>query len=563
MTTSAPPWRNTPERLADGFAERRWSDSSKDTLSAANSWRPLQLFNLYRLLLGLGLCSLLLLNDRHDVFAKIEPAPFTLIAIGYLLSSLGFLITIYQRWPNYGKQVNIQVITDILAISLLAQFGGGFGNDIGVLLAVSVAGGSVLSAGRTALFFAALASVAVLLETTYNQQLPAGSSSDYTHAGVLGITFFATALLASTLGQRIRASEHLAAQRGSDLLTMEQLTRYIVQRMQTGVMVLDNENRLRLANHSTRTLLGLADEETDDNILRLHPQLGEQLQRWQEDNHYETSAIVTNQGANEILPRFARLGRAGETAGTLIFLEDTSALSVQAQQLKLASLGRLTASIAHEIRNPLGAISHAGQLLAESAVLHKGDQRLTEIINQQSKRLNTIVDNVMQLSQRKAPNTEEIELDAWLKKLAAEFCASYRLDPQQLSIVNEAGPNHIRFDPSHLHQIVWNLGVNALLHSHIARDQVRILLRPAHIGGQPHLPCLDIIDNGPGISADVAEKIFEPFFTTNNNGTGLGLYIARELCANNQARLNYIHQANGGACFRISFSDARRRQQAA
>ena len=559
MNSKAKVRRNSDTSTAYAGENRRQSD--KPHSQANNTWRPLQLLNLYRLLISGGYLALLVAENTHNIFSDVNTAPLVVISTLYLVLTLLFTYSIQQKKPLFELQLLAQIFTDIIAITLLAHFSGGFGNDIAILLGVSVAGGSVLSKGRNALLFAALASCAVLAESVYSNTSVSGDSISYTHAGILGVTFFATAILTSLLAQRIRNSEALAEKRGSDLLTMEQLTRYIMQRLQTGVLVLDRDNQPRLMNDATKQLLDLEDDKPF-NYLDQYKDLMKELKRWQYDNQCEPKPILVREGAAEIMPRFAKLGRQNENSGTLIFLEDNIALTQQAQQLKLASLGRLTASIAHEIRNPLGAISHAGQLLAESTEVHRNDKRLTEIISQQSKRLDKIVDNVMQLGQRNTIHSETINLNEWLEQIKYEFCQNMSIDEDYVQIINNTKPPMIFFDPSHLHQIVWNLLSNSLRHGQDNSDTTQIELRTLYENNE-YMPILEVADHGSGVDKTLIDKIFEPFFTTSNSGTGLGLYICRELCANNHARLSYVAEDKQGACFRIHFADTRRQYQAA
>lgn len=559
MNSKAKVRRNSDTSTAYAGENRRQSD--KPHSQANNTWRPLQLLNLYRLLISGGYLALLVAENTHNIFNDVNTAPLVVISALYLVLTLLFTYSIQQKKPLFELQLLAQIFTDIIAITILAHFSGGFGNDIAILLGVSVAGGSVLSKGRNALLFAALASCAVLAESVYSNTSISGDSISYTHAGILGVTFFATAILTSLLAQRIRNSEALAEKRGSDLLTMEQLTRYIMQRLQTGVLVVDRDNQPRLMNDATKQLLDLEDDKPF-NYLDQYKDLIKELKRWQYDNQCEPKPILVREGAAEIMPRFAKLGRQNENSGTLIFLEDNIALTQQAQQLKLASLGRLTASIAHEIRNPLGAISHAGQLLAESTEVHRNDKRLTEIISQQSKRLDKIVDNVMQLGQRNTIHSETINLNEWLEQIKYEFCQNMSIDEDYVQIINNTKPPMIFFDPSHLHQIVWNLLSNSLRHGRDNSDTTQIELRTLYENNE-YMPILEVADHGSGVDKTLIDKIFEPFFTTSNSGTGLGLYICRELCANNHARLSYVAEDKQGACFRIHFADTRRQYQAA
>ncbi len=379
---------------------------------------------------------------------------------------------------------------------------------------------------------------------------------NFTHAGLLGAALFITATLAYMLAKRVRETEALAAQRGVDLANLEQLTRYIVERMQTGIVVVDSAERVRLVNDSARHLLGL---EGDKGVPQaLPPALVQQLKEWRDDSNYEPYNLQPTKTGPDILPRFARLG-VDNDSGTLIFVEDMTAMAQHAQQLKLASLGRLTASIAHEIRNPLGAISHAGQLLAESPHGNAGDSRLTRIICDQSQRVNTIVDNVLQLSRGKRSQPQEIALKPWLDGFVSEFRRTQEVTAGQLSLTVEPAELTVRVDPNQLHQILWNLCHNGLRYTRRLPGLPLLELRGG-LDPVSQTPILEVVDFGPGIDSEAAEHIFEPFYTTAQKGTGLGLYIARELCEANQARLNYLDAPSGGSCFRISFADPRRRQ---
>jgi two-component system sensor histidine kinase PilS (NtrC family) len=221
--------------------------------------------------------------------------------------------------------------------------------------------------------------------------------------------------------------------------------------------------------------------------------------------------------------------------------------------MKLASLGRLTASIAHEIRNPLGAISHATQLLNESDALNDGDRRLVTIIGNHTRRVNAVVENVLQLSRPSTSLPQQIQLQDWLEQFIDEFSHSGICRPDQIDYSVTEDELEVYIDPSLLHQIVWNLCLNAINHGQ-RKDGTAVKIRlEGSRSGSAGTVCLDIIDNGPGIQTDMIDKIFEPFFTTGSSGTGLGLYISREICESNQARLEYLPATGGGSCFRIRF----------
>jgi len=531
-----------------------------ETAGADDPWRPLRYFNLYRALLSGLIIALAFFGVAPRHFGFTDPGLFWTTAVLYFAFSVLASLAIRFRWGSFRAQVVVQVCADIVAITLMMHASGGVASGFGMLLVVAIAGGSLLTEGRIAILFAALASLAVLAEQIYAWRYPSFIGSSYTQAGMLGITFFATAFLGYTLARRVRASEALAAKRGIDLANLASLNEHIIQRMQSGVLVLDEQDHIRLVNGSARQLLGVTDEVAGRALAEVAPELVELEARWRGDG--QTSQLFRpGRGAVDVFASFARLGRDG-SHGALVFLEDASAMRSRAQQLKLASLGRLTASIAHEIRNPLGAISHAGQLLAESPSLGRAEQRLLQIVEANCRRMNAIVENILQLSRRKAAVRETMELAPWLEGFAADFAAQAGIDPRRIEVRVGRANLRVRVDASQLHQVAANLCENALRHG---GPDVRIRLQ-AEESVETGRPYLEIVDDGPGIDQATAEHLFEPFFTTEPEGTGLGLYIARELCEINQASLDLVpgEPASGGAgdgrgcCFRITFSDPRR-----
>jgi two-component system sensor histidine kinase PilS (NtrC family) len=239
----------------------------------------------------------------------------------------------------------------------------------------------------------------------------------------------------------------------------------------------------------------------------------------------------------------------------LIFLEDTSILAEKVQQSKLAALGRLSASIAHEIRNPVGAMSHAGQLLAESPSLTTDDRRLTEIIRANAARVSGIIDNVQRLSRREPARLERLTLSAWTEEFHTEFCDTMQF-PRARLIVSSTSDVEVRADPDQLRQILWNLCENALKHAVEGDPAGGVEIRYGRMMTNAR-PFLEVADRGEGVKPELAERIFEPFFSSGR-GTGLGLFLARELAQANGATLLYEPRADGGSIFRLVFPDRRR-----
>jgi two-component system sensor histidine kinase PilS (NtrC family) len=535
------------EQIYEGDAAER---KSRDILT----WKPLRLLTFYRLILASLLTILFFGLPEQTTIGSYNPTLYTVGCISYLCFSLVAGFTARLRWPDYELQTIVQILIDIAAITVLIHASGGPDSGLGILLIITVAAGSLLMPGRMAFLFAALATMAIMGEHIYSTLLIGITrDSGYSQMGLLGATLFVTAGLVDLMARRIHASEALAHRRGIDVANLAKLNTHIVQRLQAGILVTDHQHKVRLLNETACKLLGIRPDAEGHPLSEVSPALHRELMTWRTAPDQEPRLLESAASETGILPRFTLLGTA-DGIGALIFLEDTAAMARQAQQMKLASLGRLTASIAHEIRNPLGAISHATQLLGESEALGGEDQRLMTIIREHTRRVNTVVENILQLSRPGASLPQHIPLKQWLEKFKDEFVHSGNCNPGQIRIVVKPQDIDVYMDPSQLHQVVWNLCQNAFHHGIPDQTAVKLLLAGRHLD-TTHAPQLDIIDNGPAIEPDMADKIFEPFFTTKSSGTGLGLYLAREICEINQARLGYHPHPDGGNCFRITFPD--------
>jgi len=517
-------------------------------------WDPLLLYASYRVLLAGLFAGLHFSGLGPRLLGSFDAKLFAQSSIGYLVIAALGLALVARRKPDFGVQVALMLLVDIVALTLMMHASSGVPSGLGMLLAIPVAAGGVLVAGEMALLYAALAALSILGEQIFAQWFALFDDTHYTQAGIHGMVFFTTALAARWLAGHLRQSEAIAAQRGLDLANLAQLNDYIIRRLQSGVVVADGDGHIRLVNTSARTLLGLPEHAQPHELEDLSPELAERLQAWRRDPTAGGGTLRIAEVDSDILPRFARLG-ASTGSGTLIFLDDSSSVMRQMVQMKQASLGRLTGSIAHEIRNPLGAISHAAQLLGESASLDAGDARLIEIIRQHTGRVNSIIESVLQLSRRSGSRPETLPLGSTVRSFIGEFSRGEQVEPDRFVTEIEPGDTQISFDPVQLNQVLWNLCGNALRYG-----------RPDS-GGMPTItlsggrstgirgPYLEVCDDGPGLDEATAEQAFEPFFTTDSRGSGLGLYIARALCEHNFARLDYLQPASGGSCFRIRFAE--------
>lgn len=520
-------------------------------------WRPLRLFNYYRIIIACIFIGLFLLGPAPSILGQHDALVYYVASLGYLLFGLSSAYLIHRQRSSIPLQAYAQVVVDIVVLTLLMHTSGGVPSGLGILLIITVAFSSLIVANNYALGFAALATLAILFQSVYVHLVDLYPKTTYTHAGLLGVAFFATALISIVLSKRLSESEARVVQREIDLANLEKLNEYIIQNLHSGIIVVDKSQRIRLMNESARYLLNNARTDTVSLLNRLSTELANQVRAWYQDNTFRPRAFKPTNDAAEVLPRFAPLSDK-ENLGTVIFLEDAADVSQHLQQMKLAALGRLTASIAHEIRNPLAAISHAAQLLGESAHLDPTDARLARIIHSHTQRMNTIIENVLQLSRRELSHPEQLQLLPWLTRFKLEFCGSAGISPERLGIEVFPEDTTVSMDPTQLQQILWNLCQNALQHGKTPENpEPRITLRGGH-KQTARGPYLDVVDNGPGISVESAPQIFEPFFTTSPQGTGLGLFITRELCEANRSRLNYLGRNADGHGFRISFFDPER-----
>ncbi|HEV7166144.1 MAG TPA: HAMP domain-containing sensor histidine kinase [Gammaproteobacteria bacterium] len=516
----------------------------------ALGWRLLNILNLFRMVVG-GLVIVLFFSDSTPrLLGDVFPGLFLWTGIMYFSFSALASFAVRAQRPGLELQTYTQLTGDIVVVALLMHASGGAASGLGSLLFITIAINSVLLTRRMSIAFAAIATLVVLGEQTLAILYSTAEQTGYTQAGIIGIILFAAALGGHFVGHRLRESEALAEQRGLDLANLSEINDYVIQHMRSGVLVVDEADHIRMLNSTAAKTLNL---RTDGHrsLTEAAPRLKGELHAWRRGDQRRPATFVSPEG-RPLIPHFTSIGR-NRAGGALIFLEDASAMAEQVRQMKLATLGRLTASIAHEIRNPLSAVSHANQLLAESPQVEGQDRRLTEIISEHAKRMERIVENIMQLSRRDNTRAEELDMTAWLKDFLGEFRDRHGLGPQALLLRMEATDmSRIRVDPTHLHQILWNLSENALRYG--ANPDSGGTLMEYRLGPMAaDSAYLEVLDRGPGVAPDMAEHIFEPFYTSDPRGTGLGLFIARELCECNRARLSYTPRPQGGSCFRIDF----------
>jgi two-component system, NtrC family, sensor histidine kinase PilS len=534
----------------------RDSDRMTTDPKPALNWRVLAVLNLYRVLVPLMLAGLYLLGGAKGIYLESQDLFFGCITF-YLCFGLLNVILVRRRLGGVNLQLTLQASIDMVILTLLLHTFGGVPSGLGLLFLLPVGGLAFLLWPRAAVFLAAVAALAILGDTIWQHLSGHIDSTWYATAGLLGVVLFTLAVASSFAASRLRETDALVRQKDVDLANLADLSQYIVQHLRESILVVDAADTIRLINESAAEILGDDHAVPGALVGEVAPRLLYSLTTWRRSEREDSTppSFVAADGARVIQPHFAPLGGASP-GPTLIFLEDTSLMAERVQQGKLAALGRLSASIAHEIRNPVGAMSHAGQLLAESPNIGAEERRLTDIIRNNSERVSTIINNVLQLSRRESTKPTRLNLGDWFEDFLAEFCETMQIQESQIGLREDSGSLEVRFDPSHLHQVVWNLCENALKYGE-SRAGISLEIEVGRLNPS-NRPFLEVADRGPGIEALAADRIFEPFFTGRKGGTGLGLFIARELCQLNRAILLYEPRNGDGSIFRIVFSDPQR-----
>lgn len=498
-------------------------------------WRSLRYFNAYRVGLASFFVASALLYQGSFGLGSQDFQLFVSTAITYCLLAALFMGLQGHFRPLLAAFLTATVLTDILALTLLSEASGGYRSGLSFVLLVSLAGASLVGEGRMGLFYAAVASIALLLEQTFRVLNMAGEAGEFSQVGFTSAGYFAVALLMRMLARRVEENERLARQRGIALARQVRLNELVIQDMQDGVLVVDALGRVRQRNPQAEKLLGVS-PGADVDLARYSGDLARYLAAGRANLAGGGLEFLANGRAVR-----ARFVSAEEGGDVIVYLEDQERIQRLAEQVKLMALGRLTAGIAHEIRNPLSAIGHAAELLREEAETGT-EARLTRIIGDNVKRMDAMVRDVLELGRRDRAKPEAIVLEPFLRGFAEEFCAREGVSPHLVQVV-VTGEATLNFDRTHLHQVLWNLMKNALRHCGGVAGSLRLFTPASADFGAPGE--LHVQDDGPGIPPEVRVQVFEPFFTTDSKGTGLGLYIARELCEANGAVLELMDDGPG------------------
>ena len=510
--------------------------------------------NVYRmviaLLLGVAHFSGLIESGGHQILPTLAGA----VLLAYLLFAAFHLFSARRKGADCYRLATYSLVTDIVFLSLLVVAYGGVAGGVGILLVFTSGAAAVLLPLRTALLLASIASLTMVGTALWHVFVGSAGGEDLVQAGLFGVTAMVAALMANQLAYWARDFRLIAEKRKETLTELEQVNELIIRRMRTGVVAVDQTNLVRVMNESAWFLLG--SPPVRQRALRsLSPRLDAALGDWKRNPSQEPRPVVLEPSQAQILPSFVSLP-SESGLGAMIFLNDNNVVARRAIELSVNSLAKLSGSIAHEIRNPLAALNHASQLLEESPQIRLAEMRLIHIIQNHAKRMNGIVENILQLSRREQSRPELVPLHTFLPEFANEFETSQTNRALDFQAAIDPQETYVLYDKSQLAQCLWKLLDNAV--DHASRDKanpaVRLALRRDEEAG---FCVITVADNGPGISKAALSKIFEPFYTTRKEGSGLGLYIARQLCEANQAELTVDSEPGEGAYFHIRLALAK------
>ena len=514
------------------------------------AWMALDYLNLYRLFVAMLFTGLLFTPVMTGVLQASQLAAGQAVTILYLVISPLLFVIGRRLHRHYALQASAGLGFDLLALMFMVHQLGGINSGIGALLIGAIGGSAVLFSSPISLLYAASGAVLLLWQALFEIFSRISPPGIITPACILGAIGFAASLGGSMLSRRARDSQEIVRQRSADLASLAELNELIIERMRTGILIVDQNNNTHLMNEAAWFLMGMP-EKRSGKLDSLAADLQEDLENWRETRRHRNTTISLARGAPPIVARFAALS-SDQSSDTLVFLEDASKLSRRAQEMTLNSLGRLSASIAHEIRNPLAAIHHSAQLLAESKDLGAEDRKLIDIVERHCRRMNEIIENVLQLARQQPAKPKQIILADWAGDFVEEFKNSQGIDGEiSLEVLDDQAVALV--DPIQLQQVVWNLCQNALKYGRIAPAPAVVTIRCGY-ASKRECPILEVLDQGPGISVEDRQRIFEPFYTSSLDGSGLGLYLVQHLCASNHASLEYYNNPTGGSCFRISMA---------
>ncbi len=496
----------------------------------------------YRLFLALGLFALLLVSFNDLMIGARHPEFYCAVSSAYaLLCIINFLT--FKFYPfKLQRQVFIYLIIDLTHLTLILFLSSGPNIAIILLFMVVVLASTMLLSSRQALIITLASIIAVVYQQFFFTIFDGERVSFIGTSSLITLVFLSTYALGQIAVKRLHFVESVAVNQTKAILQLQQINQNIIEQLDTGFVVLSGgQGQIITLNDAARNLLKISEKDLQrsPSLEKLLPELYRQL-LIHSLQHFRGIFQFSLDQESGLSIQYRPITTQQQQL-TLLIIESLDRINQQVQQLKLASIGQLSASIAHEIRNPLAAISQANELLEEDI----GDDQkvLTQMIQKQCLRINRTIEDTLSMSRQNQTIPELIVFYPWLK----EFIAEDLTDIQRFLRLTIEDGTKLCFDPHQLRLVLINLIRNAIRHGHEHQPDSRVDIR-AHRAGD--MTFIDIIDQGTGVPDQQQNNLFEPFHSTATNGTGLGLYLSKTFCEANHARLKYIPQTQG-ACFRI------------
>lgn len=498
------------------------------------------LTNTARIAIAFAVLIFYLMVQSHDVFVgkSIRVANIYFYVWGVLYASLIiFILSLPTQKNQYGRLAQIIKVIDIVMIASLMHIFGGISGGFGILILPFVTTACINSDRLSALAYASLATILIfgssIILVGINPQLL--STRIFFQSGILSAACFFVALLGSVASTNVRKTMITMQKHEAEIARLNTLNKLVLEYTQEGMIVVEEEGEVLFFNQKATKHLPNLKGAT------IAPELNRVVARWHNKIN-QPFEEVHNFTGYDIYIRAMPVSEDNVPL-LLIFMRSAAEIAEESHAAKLAALGQLTANLAHEIRNPLSAISHANELLLENAA-DETDAQLQEIVEHNVRRINKMIEEILSLNKRDRIERKNVSLKEYLKNFLTEFMLSTpkSIGCLKISMATDADYN-IFVDEGHLHQILSNLMNNAWKYSQKNEDAIRIAVsKYSDVYSQEVR--INIHDNGEGVPQKLQKKIFEPFFTTSSDGTGLGLYVARELAQANHGDLVYFAHNN-------------------
>lgn len=471
---------------------------------------------------------------------------------------------------NIGLHIQGQIIFDVLVAAMLVYLTGGVESPFSFFLALPVIvttvfssrRGTFLTAGLSCLVLGAvfiLENRGILPSMPEGRVAPAPATGRVVYLLVLNYTaFFAIAWLSGTLGEQLKRTGRKLEKTEIDLARVEALNRDIVQSLLSGLMVVDPRGKVSRLNPVAGRILGVDPERvTEQTASEIFPPLADALVSLAKDGGLRSEVELFREKDGARVPVGVTLSvlrnKNGEDAGTLVHMQDlTERRQLEAsvrRAERLAALGKMAASMAHEIRNPLASMSGAVQMLSKTPSFADADRRLAEIILRETRRLDVLLTDFLAYARPREPRLQQCDLRKLVEETVSVYAESNVGKQKSPRLTTELAELSARVDADQIRQVLWNLLKNAV---EAAPGQVQVRLRSAAGDDGERRAVIEVMDDGPEIAKDIRDRIFDPFFTTKEDGSGLGLATVNRIVGAHGGGVSLDTPAGGGNRFVVS-----------